>query len=370
MQNFSAGMGSSGESTETVEGALATIREVLGMDAAFLAEFTDGRQVFRALDGDAESFGMELDSGPLAEDTYCARMLSGRLPNVVPDSSADQRVRDLEITHSAAIGSYAAVALRFPDGTKGSLCCVSHLPDTSLAERDLRFMRTLARLIEDHLERQEVQRRLRDGLDVQETRTAAELRTTLAQLDASRAETVVRLSRALDYRDDDNGAHTERVGRRAEQLARAAGLAFPFCESLFIASPLHDAGKVAIPDAVLLKPGRLTGEERHLIETHAEIGYELLRNSTYDALELAASIAWTHHEWFDGTGYPRGLSGAQIPIEGRLVAIVDVYDALTNDRVYRPAFSGGEAVEIMREETGHFDPDLLDAFIKQVIPNT
>lgn len=359
-------MALSAESRGTVQGALATVRELLGMDAAYLAEFTDDRQVLRALDGDTESFGMELDSGPLAEGTYCARMLSGRLPNAVPDSSADDRVRDLEITQLAAIGSYAAVPLRFPDGTKGSLCCVSHSPDPSLAGRDLSFMRTLARLLEDHLERQDIERRLREGLDLEVVRSTAELRMAMARLDASGAETVLRLSRALDYRDDETGAHTERVGRGAERLARAAGLADDFCESVLIASPLHDAGKVAIPDTVLLKPGRLTDGERRVIETHAQIGYELLRNSTLDVLEFASSIAWTHHERFDGAGYPRGLSGAEIPVEGRLVAIVDVYDALTNDRVYRPAFSSEKAVEIMRAEDGHFDPDLLDVFIECV----
>ncbi|MGH9641148.1 MAG: HD domain-containing phosphohydrolase [Terriglobales bacterium] len=363
-------MSLSSESGDTIEGALATVRELLGMDAAYLAEFTDGRQIYRALDGDAESFGMELDSGPVAEGTYCMRMLSGRLPNIVADSSADERVRDLEITHNAGIGAYAAVPLSFPDGTKGSLCCVSHSPDPSLAERDLRFMRTLARLIEDHLERQEVERRLREGLDVEVTRTSAELRAALAKLDASRAETVLRLSRALDYRDDDSGAHTERVGRHAEQLARAAGLSAAFCELILLAAPLHDAGKVAIPDAVLLKRGQLTQDERRMMETHSEVGYKLLRNSTSEVLELAATIAWTHHERFDGNGYPRVLSGAEIPIEGRLVAIVDVYDALTYDRVYRPAFSAESAIEIMREEDGHFDPELLDVFIEKVLPNS
>jgi HD-GYP domain-containing protein (c-di-GMP phosphodiesterase class II) len=192
----------------------------------------------------------------------------------------------------------------------------------------------------------------------------------LAKLDASQAETVLRLSRALDYRDDDSGAHTERVGRHAEQLSRATGLPAALCELILLASPLHDAGKVAIPDAVLLKPGRLTKEERRVMESHAEMGYKLLRNSTSEVLELAATIAWTHHERFDGNGYPRGLGGAEIPIEGRLVTIVDVYDALTHDRVYRPAFSGEKAIEIMREEAGHFDPELLDVFIEQVLTNS
>lgn len=359
--------GLSRDSRATVEAALSTVRELLGMDAGFVAEFTGGRQTYRALDGDAASFGFELDQGPPADGTYCARMLSGRLPNVVADASADERVRDLEITRSAGIGSYVGVPLVFPDGSKGSLCCLSHEPDAALAERDLRYMHALARLVEDHLAQEELARRLRDGLHERVTQSEGELRVALAKLDASSAELVMRLSRAVDYRDDDTGAHTERVARSAERLARAAGLPGAVCESILLASPLHDAGKVAIADSVLLKPGPLTDEERRVIETHAEIGYELLRNSASEVLEVAARIAWTHHERFDGAGYPRGLAGETIPVEGRILAIADVYDALVNDRVYRPAHPHEEAIAIMREDDGHFDPYLLDVFIDRVV---
>jgi HD-GYP domain-containing protein (c-di-GMP phosphodiesterase class II) len=355
------------ESRQAVEGALTTARELLGMDAAYLAEFVDGRQVYRALEGDAESFDMRLDDGPPAEGTYCARMLSGRLPNAIPDAHADERVRDLAITQDVGIGAYAAVPLRFPDGTRGSLCCLSHAPDSSLADRDLRFMHALARLVEDHLKQREADRIARSALDSEVIRATAELRTALAQLASSRAEMVLRLSRALDYRDDDTGAHTERVGRASGDLARWAGLDSDRCEAILIASPLHDAGKVAIPDAILLKPGRLTDEEREVMETHATLGHELLRNSAYEALDLAATIACTHHERYDGSGYPRGLAGEAIPVEGRIVAIVDVYDALTHDRVYRPAFPREQALEMMvaGRET-HFDPWLLDRFVAEV----
>ena len=133
------------------------------------------------------------------------------------------------------------------------------------------------------------------------------------------------------------------------------------------ASPLHDAGKVGVPDGILLKPGRLTPEERAIMETHAQRGYELLRGSASPILELAATIAWTHHERFDGSGYPRGISGEDIPVEGRIVAIADVFDALTSDRVYRPAFPLQEVLAMMAADRGtHFDPRLLDIFFDAI----
>jgi CheY-like chemotaxis protein len=138
-----------------------------------------------------------------------------------------------------------------------------------------------------------------------------------------------------------------------------------FCVTLSHAAPLHDVGKVAIPDAILLKPGKLTVEERAIVETHAEEGHRLLRGSSSSILDLAATIALSHHEKWDGSGYPRGEVGEAIPIEGRIVAVADVFDALTSDRVYRKAFTVEEAVEIMLEQRGrHFDPVLLDAFME------
>jgi methanogenic corrinoid protein MtbC1 len=192
-----------------------------------------------------------------------------------------------------------------------------------------------------------------------------ELRRALSELEVAQTETVRRLSMAVEFRDEDTGAHIERIGRLSTLLAEQIGMDAEFCERLSHAAPLHDVGKVAIPDAILLKPGPLTAEERAIIETHAEEGHRLLRGSSSSILELATSIALSHQEKWDGTGYPRGLSGEAIPIEGRIVAIADVFDALTSDRVYRKAFSVDEAVQMMREQRGlHFDPVLLDAFME------
>jgi putative two-component system response regulator len=194
-------------------------------------------------------------------------------------------------------------------------------------------------------------------------RTTA-LERSAKQLKLTREETIRRLSRAVEYRDEETGGHTERMSRYCAVLARRAGLD---AESLRVASPMHDVGKVAVPDDILLKPGRLTPEERRQMELHTVIGYEILSGSGSALLELAATIAWTHHEKFDGSGYPRGLVSSAIPLEGRAAAIADVFDALTSDRSYRPAFTVEAALEMMREERGrHFDPELLDLFFDAI----
>jgi HD-GYP domain-containing protein (c-di-GMP phosphodiesterase class II)/methylmalonyl-CoA mutase cobalamin-binding subunit len=197
-----------------------------------------------------------------------------------------------------------------------------------------------------------------------DTRTS-ELKRALSELEIAQAETVQRLSMAVEFRDEDTGSHIERIGRFSVLLAEHIGMDEQFCERLKHAAPLHDVGKVAIPDAILLKPGPLTPEERAIVETHAEEGHRLVRGSSSSILDMAATIALSHQEKWDGSGYPRGLKGESIPIEGRIVAVADVFDALTSDRVYRKAFSVEDAVQMMREQRGrHFDPVLLDAFME------
>jgi methylmalonyl-CoA mutase cobalamin-binding subunit len=210
----------------------------------------------------------------------------------------------------------------------------------------------------------------RSALEQEVDGRSHELRRALSELEIAQTETVRRLSMAVEFRDEDTGAHIERIGRLSTLLAEQIGMDPEFCEQLSHAAPLHDVGKVAIPDAILLKPGPLTAEERAIVETHAEEGHRLLRGSSSSILELATTIALSHQEKWDGTGYPRGLTGEAIPIEGRIVAIADVFDALTSDRVYRKAFPVDEAVHMMREQRGrHFDPVLLDAFM-EVLENS
>jgi putative two-component system response regulator len=179
--------------------------------------------------------------------------------------------------------------------------------------------------------------------------------------DAS-AETIQRLCVAVEARDRSTAAHIETMSEHCFAIARELGLARDQCELLRAASPMHDVGKVGVPDRILLKAGPLTDAERELMQRHAEIGYRILAGSNAELLRVAATVAWTHHERLDGQGYPRGLAGDEIPLEGRIAAVADVFDALTRDRVYRPRFTRDTALEMLAGERGtHFDGDVLDA---------
>ena len=196
----------------------------------------------------------------------------------------------------------------------------------------------------------------------------AGLRRSEAELAASREEMIRRLASAVEFRDVETGRHTERMGHYCSLLARRLGLDDEHCELIRVASGLHDIGKIGIPDSVLLKPGPLTEAERAIVERHAEIGYSILAGSSSRLLSLAATIALTHHERWDGTGYPRALGGEQIPLEGRIAAVADVFDALISDRPYRPALSRAQAYAIMLEGRGtQFDPGVLD-LLREIAP--
>jgi putative two-component system response regulator len=169
---------------------------------------------------------------------------------------------------------------------------------------------------------------------------------------------------AAELRDDETGEHIIRMSEYVAIIARAFGFSEERVEMLRLASPMHDLGKIGVPDSVLRKPGPLTLEERQTMQLHAEIGHQILANSDSALLRLGALLALTHHERYDGTGYPHGLAGEEIPIEGRIAAVADVFDALTSDRAYRRALSTEEALDLMRGERGYqFDPDVLDAFL-------
>ena len=212
------------------------------------------------------------------------------------------------------------------------------------------------------------------------------VRHRTSELCVARLELLRCLARAAEHRDDDTGKHVVRVGRYAALIAREAGMPRSFVDMLELAAQLHDVGKIGISDRILLKPGRLTDDERSLMEVHAQVGADVLNahndmqgNSLFRHSELgsrlplgsqspltklAASIALTHHEKWDGSGYPNGLKGTEIPIEGRMTAIADVFDALRSKRPYKEPFSFDRSFEILEEGRGkHFDPDLLDHFL-------
>lgn len=188
----------------------------------------------------------------------------------------------------------------------------------------------------------------------QETRSA----------DEQAADLLGPLSEAVGRRDLETGGHIRRIGESAALLAKANGMSPDEVEAIRLAAPMHDVGKVAIPDSILLKRGALDSSERRLVERHAEIGHDILAGSRSPLIQLAAEIAMTHQEKMDGSGYPQGLAGNDIPLAGRIVAVADVYDALTSDRPYRAALPVDEAVGIMVAGRGvHFDAKLLDLFL-------
>jgi putative two-component system response regulator len=179
---------------------------------------------------------------------------------------------------------------------------------------------------------------------------------------ALQGDAVRRLVRLAEIRDDETGKHMMRMGRYCELVALRHGMPEARADQLGLASELHDIGKVAIPDRILRKPGRLTAAEFDVMKTHAAVGHELLGDADSELMQVAATVALTHHERWDGSGYPAGLAGEEIPLVGRIAAVADVFDALTSDRIYRPAFPVGLAVDMMEEQRGsHFDAELLDA---------
>jgi putative two-component system response regulator len=212
--------------------------------------------------------------------------------------------------------------------------------------------------------------------DLQETVVSrtAELEVAVARLEDSEgelrraySETISRLSRAIESHDGATGAHVERVSFYTEQIALALGLDPARAKLLRLVSPLHDIGKISVSEKTLRKTGPLDKQERAELERHADVGHELLAGSRTELLETAAVIAWTHHERWDGSGYPRGLSGEEIPLEGRIVAVADVFDALTSDRPYRPALSAADArAHIAAGRGAAFDSQVVDAFLGDI----
>jgi putative two-component system response regulator len=180
---------------------------------------------------------------------------------------------------------------------------------------------------------------------------------------AQERETIFCLARAAEYRDPETGAHIIRMAHYSKHIAQNLGLSDEQQDLLLQAAPMHDIGKVGTPDMILLKPGKLTEQEFAIMKQHAEIGYEVLNTSSSPLLKVAAEIAHTHHEKFDGSGYPRGLKGNEIPLFGRIVSVADVFDALTSERPYKKAWTMEQASKLLSDGAGtHFDPECVSAF--------
>jgi hypothetical protein len=209
------------------------------------------------------------------------------------------------------------------------------------------------------LDRHALERRARDLESALAAQTVARRR----DLESARIEMLRRLALAAEYRDDNTREHTERVAALAARLGQRLGLSERALTHIRHAAPLHDVGKIAIPDSILLKPGRLSNAEFEVVKTHAEAGARVLADADSELLEVAESIARSHHERWDGTGYPDGSSGADIPLVGRLVHVADVFDILVHERPYKDAFSVEDAAEEIQSGAGtQFDPEVVEAF--------
>jgi putative nucleotidyltransferase with HDIG domain len=194
------------------------------------------------------------------------------------------------------------------------------------------------------------------------------VRDRTAELEATQVEILERLALAAEYRDDDTGEHTKRVGQTSARIAEALGWSAAEVELIHRAAPLHDVGKIAIPDSILLKPGKLTPEEFEFMKTHTSLGAKMLSGGQFPLLQLAEQIALTHHERWDGTGYI-GMRDESIPMAGRIVTVADVFDALTSERPYKQAWPVSEAIEEIQRQSGRqFDPRVVEAFLKVVCP--
>ncbi|MBU2881775.1 response regulator [Psychrosphaera sp. B3R10] len=200
----------------------------------------------------------------------------------------------------------------------------------------------------------------------------ARVKTHLSLVDAeelrrTRLQVIQRLGRASEYKDNETGMHVMRMSHYAKVVALAYGYSEEQADNLFNAAPMHDIGKIGIPDAIMLKPGKLTDEEFAEMKKHPEIGAEILGDSDSELIELAKVVSMTHHEKWDGTGYPNQLKGEEIPLEGRIVALADVFDALTSVRPYKDAWSIEKALDfITSQKYKHFDPQLVDLFISKI----
>lgn len=248
---------------------------------------------------------------------------------------------------------------------------------TGLAERDIRY-RALDLGAADFLAKPvdipEFRARMRNMLSLADGRKklasrarwlASEVQRATADIVAREKETINRLMRAAEFRDNETGMHIVRMGHFSAEIGRVLGLPDYECEMLLMATPMHDIGKVATPDRILLKPAKLDAGEWEIMKQHTVAGYEILKDSQSELLQMAALIALTHHEKFDGSGYPNGTKGEDIPLCGRICAVSDVFDALTSERPYKRAWPVEEAIaEIDRLSGTHFDPELVRAFHK------
>ena len=334
--------------TPTAEAAVQAVRELLDMDVAYATEFVDDQQVMRILRGDGASFGAREGIGIPLDQTYCQRILDGRLPNLIPDVRADERAASLPITELCNVGAYVSVPLTFSNGEfYGTLCAGSHTAKPELGYRDLQFLHVFARMIADQLERDAL-RVVASGLELQ----AAATRTLIA---------------AVQARDAYTADHSRAVVELAVASARRLELSDSDVAEVEHVALLHDIGKIGIPDAVLGKPGKLNASEWEVMRTHPAKSEELIGHVP-GLSHLGRSIRAEHERW-DGRGYPDGLAGDVIPLASRITFVCDAYHAMVSDRPYRRAMSEPDArAEIAANAGTQFCPTAARALLDTLVP--
>jgi response regulator RpfG family c-di-GMP phosphodiesterase len=300
------------------------------------------------------------------KELYTFLSQNGPIRKVIETGKQLVAVNDSQIAKQFNLNlSYVCIPLKsISKDVIGALCAFGINGDMS--EGTVRVLSIVAQRIASEIQIKDRSRVLEDTVD---KRTKA-LRESLEKLEEAHSEIshayeeiVYRLSVAAEYKDEDTAAHIHRISYYSEALARKLGLPEEEVKLIKLASPMHDIGKIGIPDSILLKPGQLTPDEFEIMKQHTIMGARILAGSSSPLLSMAEEIAISHHEKYDGSGYPYGVMGENIPLVGRIVAIADVFDALLTPRVYKPAFDLDNTLTIMKEGKGkHFDPNLVDAF--------
>ncbi|MCB9655830.1 MAG: HD domain-containing protein [Deltaproteobacteria bacterium] len=297
------------------------------------------RPVFRATRG---ADGVDLGQEPQISQTIVERAVRDRIGVLTLDAGNDERFDAKKSVVDQNIRSAMCVPIRHQDKVLGAIYVDTVGITHAFSGEDLRILTGIAAPAGSAL---------RNAILVERLKNTA-------------TDTILRLAIAAEYRDHETGFHIHRMSDYAEVIARTMGRRSDYCELIKLASPMHDVGKIGIPDSILKKPARLTKDEFEMMKLHTLTGAAILANPQSELMELAYNIALNHHERFDGTGYPRGLSGEKIPIEGRIVAVADVFDALLSPRCYKPKYSDDEAIEEIANSSGkHFDPDIVEAFM-------
>lgn len=330
----------------------------------------------RILVVDDEPTNLKLADAMLRSDGYSDIVLlqdPRELPARYAEAPADLILLDLNMPH---LDGYAVMA-RLKALGDPLLPPILVLTAQGSHEHLLRSLAAGARdFVTKPFDRAELLMRVRNLLDAhlahrmvldQKTLLEAMVESRTEELNRTRLQVVQRLGRAAEYRDNETGLHTIRMSKYSAHLARSMGWSDTQADLLLHASPLHDLGKIGIPDNILLKPGKLDPAEWEIMKTHVTIGARILGDADTELLQLAAEIALAHHEKWDGTGYPNGLAGNGIPISARIVALADVFDALTTERPYKKAWPVEQAVSFIQEQAGqHFDPVVVEHFMREL----